>query len=128
MSWWRAVARGSIWSLAIQMLEGLKYIHDHGILHRGASLRRLNNMTDLKTANCFLTSSGALKIGDLNVSRLMKQGLVRTQIGTPYYMSPEIWEGKAYDSKSDMWSVRRCGGTGRRLCSRYPPRDVHALM
>jgi NIMA (never in mitosis gene a)-related kinase len=29
----------------------------------------------------------------------------QTQIGTPYYLSPEICEGKMYDAKTDMWSM-----------------------
>jgi serine/threonine protein kinase len=28
-----------------------------------------------------------------------------TRIGTPYYLSPEICEGKDYNSKSDVWSL-----------------------
>ena len=31
--------------------------------------------------------------------------LARTQIGTPYYLSPEICNGKAYNNKSDVWSL-----------------------
>jgi serine/threonine protein kinase len=27
------------------------------------------------------------------------------QVGTPYYMSPEIISGKKYSTKSDIWSV-----------------------
>ena len=45
---------------------------------------------------------GKIKIGDLNVSKLMARGLANTQIGTPYYMSPEIWRNRPYDEKSDM--------------------------
>jgi len=35
----------------------------------------------------------------------MKQKLVLTRTGTPFYASPEIWKGKPYDYKSDMWSL-----------------------
>ena len=59
----------------MQLLEGVICLHEHKVLHR-----------DLKTANCFLTLDGRLKIGDLNVSKLARMGLVKTQIGTPYYM------------------------------------------
>ena len=65
-----------------------------------------------------MTSSGNLKIGDLNVSKLMKGGMLKTQIGTPYYMSPEIWRNKPYDQKSDMWSV---GCVIYELCAQRPP-------
>ena len=83
-----------VWSYFIQMLEGIAHLHSKQILHR-----------DLKTANMFLTLDGHVKIGDMNVSKLAKQGMAATQIGTPYYMSPEIFRGKAYDAKSDIWSL-----------------------
>lgn len=28
-----------------------------------------------------------------------------TQVGTPLYISPEIWNNKAYDYKTDIWSI-----------------------
>lgn len=38
---------------------------------------------DLKSANVFLANDGTFKLGDLNVSKVAKQGLVYTQTGTP---------------------------------------------
>lgn len=46
-----------------------------------------------------------IKLADLNVSKVAKQGLVSTQTGTPYYASPEVWKDKPYDSRSDIWSL-----------------------
>eukprot|EP01017_Pseudomicrothorax_dubius_P045230 TRINITY_DN7792_c0_g1_i1.p1 TRINITY_DN7792_c0_g1~~TRINITY_DN7792_c0_g1_i1.p1 ORF type:complete len:397 (+),score=83.77 TRINITY_DN7792_c0_g1_i1:64-1254(+) len=54
----------------------------------------------------FLTSDGSsVKLGDLNVSKVAKNNLVYTQTGTPYYASPEVWQDKPYDNKSDIWSL-----------------------
>ena len=33
------------------------------------------------------------------------QGMANTQIGTPYYMSPEICNDKPYGDKSDVWAL-----------------------
>ena len=85
----------TIWKILIQLLEGLKYLNTKKIMHR-----------DLKSANLFLTKKGVLKIGDLNVSKIAKLGMAVTQIGTPFYAAPEIWQDKAYDYKCDIWS---CG-------------------
>ena len=84
----------TIWNVLIQTLEGLKYLHKNNIIHR-----------DLKSANIFLTQSGLIKIGDLNVSTIAKKGVANTQTGTPYYASPEIWNDKPYNSKCDIWSL-----------------------
>ena len=53
----------------------------------------------------FLCKNGEVKLGDLNVSKIAKQGLLYTQTGTPYYASPEVWQDKPYDAKSDIWSL-----------------------
>ena len=78
----------------IHILKGLKSLHDKKILHR-----------DLKSANIFITEDGKYKLGDLNVSKVMKKGLAYTQTGTPYYASPEVWQDQPYDMKSDIWSL-----------------------
>jgi len=84
-----------IWTYAIQMIMGLKALHDMKILHR-----------DLKCANVFISKDGkTVKLGDLNVSKVAKNNLVYTQTGTPYYASPEVWRDQPYDLKSDIWSL-----------------------
>ena len=96
-----------IWDYLIQILTGLKFLHDNKIMHR-----------DLKSANLFLMKNGTVKIGDLNVSKITKMGMAYTQTGTPYYASPEIWMDKPYDYKSDIWSV---GCILYELCMLRPP-------
>ena len=83
-----------IWNIFIQLVKGLKSLHDLKILHR-----------DLKSANVFLCSDGTVKLGDLNVSKVARRGLGYTQTGTPYYASPEVWKDQPYDNKSDIWSL-----------------------
>ena len=84
----------TIWNILIQILFGLKYLHDNKIIHR-----------DLKSANIFMTKNGIVKIGDLNVSKFLNENkMAQTKTGTPYYSAPEIWDDKSYDNKIDIWS------------------------
>ena len=96
-----------IWSALIQLLNGLKSLHELNILHR-----------DLKSANVFLFKGGIVKLGDLNVSKITRKGMGYTQTGTPYYASPEVWKDKPYDSKSDIWSL---GCVIYEMCALNPP-------
>ncbi|KAG1706199.1 Serine/threonine-protein kinase Nek9 [Nymphon striatum] len=79
-----------------QMCSAMQHMHEHNILHR-----------DLKTANIFLTKDAKIKIGDFGISKMLttKQGGANTVLGTPYYISPEMCEGKVYNSKSDIWAL-----------------------
>ena len=84
-------------NIYLQISSGLKAIHAKQIIHR-----------DLKSANIFITQYDdlVLKIGDFNVSKKIDYlNLKNTQTGTPYYASPEIWENRPYDFKSDIWSL-----------------------
>ena len=71
------VKEAEIWKALVNITRGLKSLHDKKILHR-----------DLKAANIFVSGSGVYKLGDLNVSKVLKKGLAYTQTGTPYYASP----------------------------------------
>lgn len=39
------------------------------------------------------------------MSKVIKDELAKTQTGTPYYASPEVWKDQPYGTKSDMWSL-----------------------
>ena len=97
-----------IWSYSIQMIEGLKALHDKKIMHR-----------DLKSANIFLVKDKhQCKLGDMNVSKVIKEKELLTQTGTPYYASPEVWRDEPYSYKSDLWSI---GCVIYELCALRPP-------
>jgi NIMA (never in mitosis gene a)-related kinase len=54
-----------IWRVFIQVVKGLKSMHDLNIMHR-----------DLKSANVFLNTDDSVKLGDMNVSKVAtKEGL-----------------------------------------------------
>ena len=56
-----------VWKVLIQSVRGLKALHDLRILHR-----------DMKSANIFLYKDYNAKLGDLNVSKVAKKGLLYT--------------------------------------------------
>ena len=84
-----------IWRVFIQLVKGLKALHDLKILHR-----------DIKSSNIFLFSDGTAKLGDLNVCKILSNNVLgKTQAGTPSYAAPEVWMEKPYGLKSDIWSL-----------------------
>ena len=71
-------------------------MNELGIVHR-----------DLKPANILL-SHGKCKISDFGFARSLDYGdetVLRSIVGTPLYMSPQILKHQTYTSKSDLWSV-----------------------
>ena len=82
-----------------QILEAVNYLHHHGICHR-----------DLKPENILLSSMSnkfQLKLIDFGLSKVLKtmNGTMKGEVGTVYYMAPEVLQGK-YTLKCDVWS---CG-------------------
>jgi len=74
----------------------VQYIHNCRILHR-----------DLKSQNIFLTSSGAVKIGDFGIARVLEASEIfaETCIGTPSNLPPEVCRNLPYDFKVDVWGL-----------------------
>jgi NIMA (never in mitosis gene a)-related kinase len=92
-----------------QICLAIKHVHDRKIIHR-----------DIKGQNIFLTSTNKCKLGDFGIARALTSTLekVKTVIGTPYYLSPEIIESKPYSFASDIWSL---GVLLYEMCMLKPP-------
>jgi len=83
-------------SVMEQLVEGVKYLHHRGILHR-----------DLKLSNLFLTSNYNLKIGDFGLATQLNESNSEqyTLCGTPNYIAPEIIQRQPYSLPTDIWSI-----------------------
>ena len=48
-----------------------------------------------------------VKLGDFGIAKVLDSTdeQAGTQIGTPYYLSPEVCESLPYGTKSDVWSL-----------------------
>jgi WNK lysine deficient protein kinase len=85
---------------AVQILKGLEYLHsqDPPVIHR-----------DLKCENIFINgTSGDLRIGDLGLSTVNRNGKVLSVLGTPEFMAPDMYEEGSYDEKVDIYAFGMC--------------------
>ena len=79
------------------VLGGLAAAHDAGIAHR-----------DVKPENVLLNDSGAVKVADFGLARLLagvsqtKTGMI---IGTAAYLAPEQVAGRAADARTDVYAA-----------------------
>lgn len=86
-----------LWCKSI--LKALEYFHSRSppVIHR-----------DLKCDNIFISSSNAeIRIGDLGFSTTLKESHLKSQVGTPYFMAPEMYEEK-YGTGVDVYSFGLC--------------------
>ncbi|KIJ16610.1 hypothetical protein PAXINDRAFT_131361 [Paxillus involutus ATCC 200175] len=123
----RPVPEDTIWNYFMQILLALQHCHhppSHGRSGSGSDGdgkdRRPQILhRDLKPDNVFLDENHSVKLGDFGLSKALAQAsFANTYVGTPYYMSPELMQEKAYDSKSDIWSL---GCLIYELCALKPP-------
>ncbi|ORX40724.1 kinase-like domain-containing protein [Kockovaella imperatae] len=88
----------NIKSLNHQMLSGLAYLHQQGILHR-----------DMKGSNILLSGRGELKLADFGLARTYskhKRDDYTNRVITLWYRSPELLLGETvYGPEVDMWSA-----------------------
>jgi len=85
--------------LLAPIARALEYAHQQKIIHR-----------DVKPANILLTQSNAPMLSDFGIAKILesrsKTELTATGagIGTPEYMAPEQWLGKA-ESRTDIYAL-----------------------
>lgn len=85
-------AQAVIWS--IEITDAVSYAHSKNILHR-----------DLRPSNVLLTKDGSAKVVDFSISRLLERDpYASTRIGSPPYMAPEHFQGRATFA-SDLYSI-----------------------
>ena len=77
------------------IMNGAKYLHKNGIIHR-----------DLKPANILL-KNGVCKLSDFGFAKSLnsEETIMKSIVGTPLYMSPQILKKGKYTTKSDLWSI-----------------------
>ena len=94
-----------------QILLGVKYLHDRGIIHRDLKLNNIlihyDNDYDLKNQNLY---SATIKIIDFNISYMPNGNMPLTVVGTSPNMAPSVVQNiynipKPYDDKVDIWSL-----------------------
>lgn len=95
----------------IQLIQGLKAIHDAGVVHR-----------DIKPQNLLLGADRTLKITDFGLSKVMEcdeDSVMRTShVGTRGFQSPEQLMRRPYDKKTDLFAA---GVVLFILMTGYPP-------
>ncbi|KAF9914458.1 hypothetical protein BX616_008264 [Lobosporangium transversale] len=80
-----------------QVLEGVKYLHDRGVVHR-----------DLKPENILVMDKEAMivKISDFGLAKMIGERVFfNTVCGTPSYVAPEVIRNGEYGKGVDMWSL-----------------------
>ena len=125
------ISEEELWSIFLQCMEGLAYIHEMGVIHR-----------DIKPANLLMDNNMTIKLGDFGVSAVKlnnenpslylnanynfvkaseKMKYHGTVVGTKPYMAKELMEENEYDQKVDVYSM---GVSFYEMCYYHLPKKV----
>lgn len=98
--------------------EAVDFLHSENVLHR-----------DIKPANILLVS-GHIKVADFGIARVFGErniSVTATTMGTPLYMAPEVWRGRA-SSQSDLYSLAMTYAELRMGRPPYSGKSLAAVM
>lgn len=110
-----------VWKVCGQIVAALKDCHRHKDAVTGKPKPILHR--DLKPGNIFMDAAQNIKIGDFGLAKELpsESALAYTNVGTPFYMSPEMINECRYNEKSDIWAL---GCLLYELCALAPPFDA----
>jgi len=97
--------------LVAEMIVAVEELHSFNIIHR-----------DIKPGNLLVSDDGHIVLADFGMSRdfnaepahHVRDALRASpfesvlECGTPYYMSPDVWQGKPYSFEADLWAIAVC--------------------
>ncbi|CAD8127227.1 unnamed protein product [Paramecium sonneborni] len=92
----RRIPESEVNQIFSQLASGFKELVKANIIHR-----------DLKPAN-IMNHRGVVKIADFGFAKIVDNfsgDLLKTCVGSPLYMSPQILKREKYTTKSDIWSL-----------------------
>ena len=122
----RKITQELIIQIGCDICSALESCESKNIIHR-----------DVKISNIFATEDDCFKLGDFGVAKNLEKesDMLKTSIGTRGYMAPEVFGGKAYDHRADIYSLGKVleilledgyGGSGK-LCI-APPKNVSEAL
>jgi calcium-dependent protein kinase len=86
--------------LAQQMIRAIRFLHDRDIVHR-----------DVSMGNWLFVSPAEgvpIKLADFGLAQKVGASIAAEEVGTPFFIAPEVLEGSSVGLSCDMWSLGVC--------------------